>query len=92
MIKELFEKNEDEYLKFDRIENKPSGRPDMCAFLLLDKLVPGNRDLISSAGHDVYYFDIPIEEIEKFSEETVIYLRRCGISYDGEAESLYSFA
>jgi hypothetical protein len=41
-----FEKFSDDFLKFDRVveAEKPSRRPDLCAFLRLDKLVPKDGD------------------------------------------------
>ena len=44
--------SEGEFLEFDRVEPKLNRRPDMHAFLLLDQLVPGDRDMVSGAGHD----------------------------------------
>lgn len=50
-LKTEFAKHADcaEYLKFDRVEPKLSRRPDLHAFLLLDRLVPGIRDIIGCA-------------------------------------------
>jgi hypothetical protein len=40
-LKELFEKHsDDEYLKFDRIENPRHPVPDICLFLMLDDICP----------------------------------------------------
>ena len=36
MTSEQYEKHEDEFLKFDRVQNKTSGRADMHAFNLID--------------------------------------------------------
>lgn len=59
---------------------------------MLDELFlnPG-RDLISSAGHDEYYLDVNESTLEKLTDEQIIELTRCGIQYDSEVESLYSF-
>lgn len=35
-LEELFSINFDEYLHFDRVEDKKTNRPDLEAFLLLD--------------------------------------------------------
>ncbi len=89
---ELMEAYDGEYLKFDRVENKLCGRPDIHAFLLLDRLVPGNRDIISASEHDQYYLDIDIDDlIQVITEDQVVELKRCGISYDAEYDCLYSF-
>lgn len=79
---ELFEKHNDEYLKFERVENKRSSRPDLHAFLLLDELFPGTRDIVSHASHDEIYLDIDSDDIEKLTEGQVIELLRCGVLYD----------
>lgn len=49
---ELFEKHHDEFLKFDRVEPKLASRPDVHAFIALDKLFPRKRDLVCCAEHD----------------------------------------
>lgn len=46
-LKEAFNKHGDEYLKFERVENKLHSRHDLCAFLLLDRLLPREgRDMV----------------------------------------------
>ena len=92
-VEREFDLHDDEYLKFSRIESPPSQRPDICALLLIDKLLPKpGRDVISAAEHDVFYL---AADIEKFSEvatvDDVIYLVRCGVHYDAESESLAMF-
>jgi len=86
---------DDEYLKFDRVENKRSNRPDLHAFLLLDSLVPGrdgkSDDMIGGAEHDEIYLSVDIEELEKvITEDQVLELIRCGVRYN--EESLCMFA
>lgn len=39
-IHERFEAVNDDYINFDRVENKRSERPDLHAWLLLDELFP----------------------------------------------------
>ena len=83
-LEEVFEKysdDGDEFLKFDRVENPLSTRPDLCAFLLLDKLLPlSNRDMISDASHDQIYLEVDCEELAKVAtEEDIITLIRCGV-------------
>ena len=48
-IQEAFEAAKDKYLKFDRIENPLHHRPDVCAFIRLDQLVPGKFGIIAAA-------------------------------------------
>lgn len=87
-----FEKHSDEFLKFERIENKISKRPDLHAFLLLDKLVPGDSDIVGGAEHDEFYLDIEVEDLaEVISPEQVKELVRCGVRYDSQYDCLAMF-
>ena len=82
-IQEFFDKNDDEFLKFDRVENKLSNRPDLCAFMLLDKLMPAARDIVSAAEHDEIFLDVDIETLESVAtEDDLLTLIRCGVMYD----------
>jgi hypothetical protein len=91
-LHQFFKDHDDEFLKFDRIENKLSNRPDLHGFLLLDKLVPGNSDMVSNAGHDEIFLETNIRELLKVATEAdLIDIHRCGILYDEEFECLYSF-
>ena len=92
-LAEVFEKFDDDYIKFERIENKLSGRPDLHAFLLLDKLMPGTRDMVSAAEHDEIYLDVDCEKLaEVASEHDILALTRCGVRYDEDTDSLCMFA
>ena len=89
-FEQLFEEYDDEYLEFDKIENKFSNRPDLHAFLLLDKLLPSDHDIISASEHDQFWIGVDINELlEVITEEYVKELIRCGVSYDESVESLY---
>jgi len=92
-IENIFEKHNDEYLKFERVTNKMSNRPDLHAFLLLDKLFPEkeDNDIIESASQDEIWLSISGEQIDTLTEEQIIELVRCGFSYDSEVDSLHSF-
>lgn len=80
MIEELFEEFGDEFLEFNKVENKLSTRPDIHAFILLNQLVPGKKDMVSGAEHDEIFLDVNIEELEKvITKEQVIELHRCGV-------------
>lgn len=90
---ELSEKFEDEFLQFDMIEAKRSRRPDLHAFLLLDELVPGDRDIIGAAHHDEFFIDVDCDELIKvLTVAHWIELTRCGVRYDRENDSLAMFA
>ena len=80
-LEQLFEKHNDEFLKFDRIESpKYSNRPDLSAFLLLAELCQDTGDIIGAAEHDVIYLSTKMEDIlPVITEEHIVYLTRCGV-------------
>lgn len=90
-MQHLFERHsDDEYLKFDRVQNKRSNRPDIHAFLLLDSLVPGTRDMVSSAWHDEIALDVDPEAVAlAATEDHVVELIRCGVRYDGGSFQMF---
>lgn len=92
-IRDLFEEYSSEYLKFDRIENPMSKRPDLHAFLLLDKLVPGDRDMIAGAEHDEIHLEIELSDLTSVvTVEEIIDLIRCGIRIHEDGYHLCMFA
>lgn len=93
-IEATFEKYSDKYLTFNLIENPLHARPDICAFLLLDKLLPGpGRDIITAAEHDIIYPDIDVEKLaEVASEDDILMLVQCGVHYDTETDCLALYA
>ncbi len=89
-----FDKYEDEYIQFQNVANKRSRRPDMHAFIVLDELLPGDGkgDLISAAEHDQIFLDIEPEALARVAtEEIILDLVRCGVTYSEEEDSLYFF-
>jgi hypothetical protein len=96
MFNKLFEDGFfiDEYLEFEHIENKLSSRPDLHAFLLLDKLQPApGRDIISASEHDEFYLSIDCRELEKvITQDQVLELYRCGVMYSDDCETLSMFS
>lgn len=79
-LEELFDSRDDEYLKFSRIENKRSSRPDLHAFLLLDELAPGGYDMVCSASHDEIWLSPALEDLAPHvTEDQVVELIRCGV-------------
>ncbi len=89
---ELFKKHDDEYIRFERVENKLSTRPDLHAFITLDKIFPSEHDMVSCAEHDEIWISVTPEQLaEKATEELIIELSRCGIRYDSSADSLAMF-
>jgi len=88
----FFDEHSEEFRKFDRIERKLSTRPDLHAFLLLDKLAGGNSNIVANADHDAIYLDIDVEKLlEVTTEGDLIELYRCGVVYSDEYESLLMF-
>jgi len=93
-LKATFDKYDDEYIQFQNVANKRSRRPDMHAFIVLDELLPGDEkgDLISAAEHDQFFLDIEPEALARVAtEEIILDLVRCGVSFDEENESLFLF-
>ena len=90
---ETFYKFDDDYLKFDKVRTKFSNRPDLCAFILLEKMIPGNSDIISASEHDEFYLDIDCAELANIATEDDIHdLVCCGVRYDAELDSLAMFS
>ncbi len=93
MVK-IFVEEDDEFLKFDRIapERRLSNRPDLNAFLLLDKLMPGERDMVCSAEHDQIWLDTACEVVAGVAtEEDILDLMRSGVMYNKETDSFSMF-
>jgi len=92
MTYDQYDKHNDELLKFDLVQNKTSNRPDLHAFNLIDRLVPGKGDIVSAAEHDEIWLDVSPEDLAKVAtEEQIIELIRCGVRYDRETDSLALF-
>ena len=88
-----FEKFEDDYGRFDDIENKMSMRPDLHAFILFDQLAPAKGDIISASEHDEFFLNVDVEEFKKHATPEIVRdLRRCGVMWSGEYESFSMFA
>ncbi len=98
LIKETFERYSDagEFLKFNRIpeSERLSGRPDLCAFIFLDKLFPSEngRDIICGAEHDKIYLDVSNRQLleSDITDEQILYLVRCGVCMDDEGLCMFA--
>jgi hypothetical protein len=93
-IERLYDEHEDEHLEFKNIkpERRLHRRPDLNAFLLLDKLVPGDRDMVQVAEHDEFWVEVRPKQVAAVAtEEDILDLMRCGIMYDSDIESFHSF-
>lgn len=71
----------EEYIQFDRVQNKRSNRPDLHAFLLLDELFPENRDMVCAARHDEIFLDVSEDDAGTLTDEQIIELIRCGVRF-----------
>lgn len=93
-LEEVFERHSDEeFIKFERVDNPLHDSPDMAAFLLLSKLVPNpGRDMVSSANRDQIWLSTDTERLaEVATEEDIITLIRCGVMFDSDADCLSLF-
>lgn len=91
-LHDRFEAVNDDYLKFDRVLNRRSNRPDLHAFILLEELQPGNNgDIVSAAGHDEIWLDIGDDITEALTDEQILELVRCGVRLDTDDNSLCMF-
>ncbi len=81
-----------EYIKFDRIEHPRSKRPDLCAFMMLDAICPGTRDILGSAHHDEIFLSLELDDLApRLTKETIVDLLRCGVRFATGCESLAMF-
>lgn len=91
---DLFQKHEnEEYLHFSHVFGKLSQRPDLHAFILLDRLCPDEFDIVEAAEHDEIWLGVDLSILSSvIIEEQVIELLRCGVRYDTEQDALSMFA
>jgi len=94
----ISETHEDEFLKFDRVENKRHPRRDLHAMLLMAEILPSIRNIISAAEHNKVWFECgeldnnkEYETLWPITEDQVVELLRCGVSFDDSTESFYLF-
>lgn len=91
-FKEAYETHHSEYGKFDLVENKLSSRPDLHAFMMIDRLVPGTSDIVGAAFHDEFFLDVSVDALDEIATESqMIDLIRCGVRFDRETDSLAMF-
>jgi len=90
-LEEMFDAvPEEEFLRFSVISNPPYSRRDVCAFVKLAQLVPGSEDIVSCGEHDQIWFGVDPEKLaETATPEDILYLVRCGVRYDDNADSLW---
>lgn len=88
-IKDRFEAVNDDYMKFELVTNKLSNRPDLNAFVLLDSLFPGDRDIVSAATHDEIFLDIDDDHIESLTDDQIADLVRCGVMFSDDGLCMF---
>ena len=86
-LKALFRKHEKQYCKFSKIKNPPFPAPDMCAFVKLLEMFPEHKgDVVAGVVDDDFILfpdlDEDEENFDRFNDENVLYLQRCGVAYD----------
>lgn len=86
----VYEKHSAEYAAFDKVLAPLSQRRDLCALMLLEKLCPGGTErAIGAAEHDFVYFDFDCDDLANTAtEDDILTLVRCGVSYVGEYDCL----
>lgn len=90
-LEEFFEKHDDEFLKFERITDKISSRPDLHAFTLLNRLCQGDEDMVCAAEHDEIFLAVTPDEVcAVATEEQLIDLHRCGVRCDKNGLCMYA--
>lgn len=90
-IPETFEKYADEYIAFNIKDVRAVSKcHDLCAFILLDKLVPTQySDIICAAEHDEIWLWTDVKKLaEVASEEDIKFLVSCGVTYSGDHDCL----
>lgn len=93
-LEAIFEDFEDEFLEFHKVENKASNRPDLCAFIALDRLVPSEHgnDIVCAAEHDEIWLATDVEKLAAVAtKEDILLLVRCGVRLDVDQDALAMF-
>ena len=93
-LESFFDRHSKEYLKFERIENKRSTRPDLHAFLLLEELAPAEKegqDMVCAAEHDIIYLVSNLSLVAKnATDEQLLELHRCGVMISEESLAMFA--
>ncbi len=86
-----FEENESLFLEPVPLERQLSPRKDLHAFLLLDRLVPSSRDIVSGAEHDKIFLQPSLEELAKvITIEQIQDLVRCGVRIEEDGLEMFA--
>jgi hypothetical protein len=92
-LRALFKDN-DVFLQFEHIkpDRRLHHRCDLNALLLLDKLVPGDKDMLCGAKHDQVYLNVILEELVKagVTDEDILDLSRSGVFMEDDDLCMYA--
>lgn len=89
----LFEMFDDEFGQFKLIESPAHRLRDLCAFMMLDAVLPGNYRAVAAAEHDKIFLEADIDGLARVATNGLIRdLVRCGVMLDIENHSLAMFA
>jgi hypothetical protein len=93
-LADTFDNDDETHFNNIPVPLRLSTRRDLCAFLILEQLIPGKTaDIISCAEHDEIWLDVDLEALAAVIDEpTINALRACGVFYDKENDSLSLFA
>ena len=89
-LSERFENVNDDYLKFDQIEKPLHPSNDLAGLLKIASLLKDPTNFPMSADHDSLYLARP-EDMVELTDDDILELTRCGISYDSSNDCLFKF-
>lgn len=95
----FFAEHRDEYLRFDRVQGagRRSEVPDLCAMMLLASLMPirdakAQTRMLAAAERDEVWLSADPETVnETATDEHLMTLIRCGVSYDDDQDGFYFY-
>lgn len=93
-LSKFWEENDDHSHRFEEIpaSRRFSNRPDLHAFNLLDRLVPGTTEMIRWSRSDEVFLGVDITDLTKVAtEEDLLDLIRCGMCFNNYQQCLYFF-
>lgn len=92
-IAERFAERFDEYLKFDRIPatERLHPNPTLCGYLKLASLLKNPDSFTLSAEHDIVYLTDEDDLAVPLSDADLIFLYRCGISWNEKCACFSDF-
>lgn len=89
-----FREFDDEFLKFENIPfgKLHSKRSDLQALIHLDKIIPGDENIIETSEHDEVRLSLIASRVANFMDrDDILMLVRCGVLLDESCDSFYIF-